>query len=251
MKTIYRFSDIAYPKQKLPLVNTPNCLQNFIVNFLEGNLNDLTLVADNCTEDTVEKVNRLLQGYVNRCPMVRTNDGNAGAFRTSLALALQSFTDEEVVYFVESDYIHDVGSRKIFDEGFRLREVSADYVTLYAHPDKETYDLMQPCYVARSSNSYWRSSVATTMTFAARIKTLKEDLSVITKWTKGRHPQDNEMFQELCLTGRCLVNPLPGYSTHGETAWLSPMKDWSAILEKSIAPVKLPSVIKVLPPRTV
>ena len=26
-----------------------------------------------------------------------------------------------------------------------------------------------------------------------------------------------------------LITPIPGYATHGETAWLSPLTDWSKI----------------------
>ena len=29
--------------------------------------------------------------------------------------------------------------------------------------------------------------------------------------------------------GILLITPIPGYSTHGETAWLSPLTDWSKI----------------------
>ena len=29
--------------------------------------------------------------------------------------------------------------------------------------------------------------------------------------------------------GELLITPIPGYATHGETAWLSPLTDWSKI----------------------
>jgi hypothetical protein len=37
------------------------------------------------------------------------------------------------------------------------------------------------------------------------------------------------MFLDLRDKGRSLITPLPGYSTHGETAWLTPLIDWSKI----------------------
>jgi hypothetical protein len=37
------------------------------------------------------------------------------------------------------------------------------------------------------------------------------------------------MFLELREMGELLITPLPGYATHGETAWLSPLTDWSKI----------------------
>jgi hypothetical protein len=37
------------------------------------------------------------------------------------------------------------------------------------------------------------------------------------------------MFLALREKQHGLVTPVPGYSTHGETAWLSPLTDWSKI----------------------
>jgi len=37
------------------------------------------------------------------------------------------------------------------------------------------------------------------------------------------------MFLALRDKGRGLVTPIPGYATHGETAWLSPLVDWNTI----------------------
>jgi hypothetical protein len=64
------------------------------------------------------------------------------------------------------------------------------------------------------------------MTFASSVKALKEDEEVLRKWTKDTHPHDFQMFMELKQIGRRLVSSIPGYSTHGETEWLSPLTDW-------------------------
>ena len=68
------------------------------------------------------------------------------------------------------------------------------------------------------------------MTFAAKAKTLKQDESILRKWTKETHPHDFQMFTELIQKGRRLASPLPGYATHGETKWLSPLKNWKDVL---------------------
>jgi hypothetical protein len=67
---------------------------------------------------------------------------------------------------------------------------------------------------------------STTMTFAAKVKTLKEDEEILRKYTSGSYPRDFEMFLELRDKSRSLITPIPGYATHGETAWLSPLTDW-------------------------
>jgi hypothetical protein len=110
----------------------------------------------------------------------------------------------------------------------------ADYVTLYAHPDKEMPDNIQPEYIFRSKSCYWRTCISTVMTCSAKVKTLKEDYDIIKKWTSGAHPEDHSMFTELRGKGRLLISPMPGHATHGETNWLSPMKDWNKILSESI-----------------
>ena len=81
----------------------------------------------------------------------------------------------------------------------------------------------------RSESCHWKLTNSTTMTFASRVKTLKEDLGIMKTWTIGTYPDDFKMFLELTDNGRTLITPLPGYSTHGETQWLSPFTDWSKV----------------------
>ena len=45
----------------------------------------------------------------------------------------------------------------------------------------------------------------------------------------GALPKRLDMFLELRDNGVALMTPMPGYSTHGETAWLSPLTDWSKL----------------------
>ena len=67
------------------------------------------------------------------------------------------------------------------------------------------------------------------MTFAAKVKTLREDEEILRSFTQGSYPRDFEMFLALRDKGRSLITPLPGYATHGETAWLSPLTKWNKI----------------------
>lgn len=236
MKVIYRFSDRGYAKHKLPLVNNENCFRNFCANFLNRDLSELILIQDNCNSSTILNFERIIkQINVGAPPIVmQTNAGNAGSYVVALNYAINNFKDDEIVYFVEGDFIHDKNSKKILEEGFNLIGTQVDYVTLYAHPDKEMPENIIPEYIFRSQNCYWRSCISTVMTCATKVKTLKEDLSVIKKWTAGNHPEDHSMFSELRYSGRVLVSSMPGYSTHGETNWLSPHKDWNSILSNSI-----------------
>ena len=67
------------------------------------------------------------------------------------------------------------------------------------------------------------------MTFAAKVSTLKSNEAILRKHTSGTHPNDFQMFLELREANKLLITPIPGYSTHGETAWLSPFTNWKKI----------------------
>ena len=56
------------------------------------------------------------------------------------------------------------------------------------------------------------------MTFAIKKSNLAIVELILRKHTQGTHPYDFEMFIELMQNGHLLITPIPGYSTHGETA---------------------------------
>ena len=108
-------------------------------------------------------------------------------------------------------------------------------MTLYDHPDKY-FDGGNPLIegdgeitkVYLTKSCHWKLTNSTTLTFAATVKTLKRDESILRKWTKPAHANDFELFMELGGQGVSLISPIPGYSTHGETKWLCPLVNWEA-----------------------
>lgn len=226
MKVIYRISDAGYSKVKPEYISNENCLKNFVSVF--GNQN-LHVIADNCSEDTLKMITKYV--HPNRIETVSVGHG-AGTFNLALDMAL-GFDDETIVYFVENDYLHKLGSDKVLVEGL---QIGYNYVALYDHPDKYmnganpfVEDGGEVTRVMLSESCHWKITNSTTMTFAAQVKTLKEDESILREYTKGSYPRDFEMFLALREKQHGLITPIPGYSTHGETAWLSPLTDWSAL----------------------
>ena len=226
MKIIYRISDAGYNKIKPEYINNENCLKNFVNVF--GNEN-LYIIADNCSKPTLD----IIEKYVIPSNIEKVSVGHgAGTFNLALDKAL-TWDDDEIVYFLENDYLHKPGSDKILEEGF---SVGYHYVALYDHPDKYinganpfVEDGGEVTRLMLTDSCHWKITNSTTMTFAARVSTLKQDESVLREFTSGTHPNDFYMFLALRDKQHGLITPVPGYSTHGETAWLSPLTDWSKI----------------------
>lgn len=229
MKIIYRISDAGYNKVKPSYINNENCLKNALQVFPTSEY-DWSIIADNVSEET----NNMIQKYISRDHIYYVSVGHgAGTFNLALDEALQS-SDDEIIYFIENDYLHKPNSGNIFREGF---ELGASFISLYDHPDKYKGPDQggnpycdggaEDTRVYLTKSCHWKITNSTTMTFAAKVSTLKRTEDILRKWTNGTHPNDFNMFLELREQNELLITPIPGYSTHGETAWLSPLTDWS------------------------
>ena len=227
MKIIYRISDGGYNKIKPYYVTKKGVFQHFIKIF-EGY--DIYVVADNVSEETY----KFLSLYIDSSKIFRTNLSNAGSFIYSVNFAINTFNDNDKIYFAEDDYIYTKNAPMIIEEGLDL----GDYSSGYDHPDKYiNYSEGGPnpyikdggefTTVKISKNRHWKITNSCCMTFATRIITLKKDLSVFEKYCNGPHPYDFQIFIELKQANqRNVVSCIPAVSTHGETELLSPFINW-------------------------
>ena len=231
MKIIYRISDAGYNKVKPDYIDNEKCLKNFC-NVFYDYIYDIHVIADNCSESTINMIKK----YIDPINIEKVSIGHgAGTFNLALDKAL-TYADDEIVYFVENDYLHKQGSPVILKQGF---ELGSSFVALYDHPDKYLDPSRggnpyceggaEDTRVYLSESCHWKITNSTTMTFASKVSTLKRTETILRKWTTGSYPDDFKMFLELREQNELLVTPLPGYATHGETAWLSPLTDWSKI----------------------
>lgn len=229
MRIIYRISDAGYSKVKPDYITNETCLRNAAKVFQNS---DWSVIADNISAET----NDMVQKYVSVSTILYTSEGSgAQTFNLALDEAL-TYDDDEIVYFIENDYLHKPGSELIIKEGL---ELGASFVTLYDHPDKYLDPSeggnpycqggAEPTGVYLTNSTHWKITNSTTMTFAAKVKTLREVESILRKHTTGSYPRDFDMFLELAKNNRILLSSIPGYSTHGETAWLAPLTDWNRI----------------------
>lgn len=231
MKIYYRLSDKGKKTGKPDYINIQNCLRNFTKHFP---VNSITIIADNCNEETLQ--------YLNDFRVIKTKLGNSKSLLFTLNLAIHDNDDNEIIYFVEDDYIHRSGSYKALQEGLEI----SDYVSLYDHPDKYNNKHGNP-YVCNVNEKYggeisqvfcgdichWKTTNSTTMTFACKIKTLKEDFFIFEHWLENNYneiPNDFVIFQNLINKKRLLITPMPSFSTHGETEFLAKLIDWQSII---------------------
>ena len=229
MKIIYRTSDVGYKKIKPDYINNENCLKNFVRVF-NKHLNDIIVIADNPSDELLDNIKKYIP--INNIIVVKIGNG-AGTFNKALDIAL-TFDDTEIIYFVENDYLHKENSPNIIKDIFNL---GAHYATLYLHPDKFIAPISggNPevdddggylTKIYKGEFEYYALFNSTTMTFASTVKTLKDDIEILRKWTSASHPYDYQMFLELRDKGKALMTPLNTYSTHGEVAWLSNFVNW-------------------------
>jgi len=232
----YRLSDKGENKERLDIINNKACLNNFLREFPED---QIIIIADNVKDETIEWLQSYNFKYIHR-----TSLGNSGSFWFCYKLAMNLDFDD-YVYFVENDYIHKPNSMTVLLEGLNI----ADYVTLYDHPDKYI-DGINPkvknggekSKVFLSNSSHWKLTNSTTMTFASQVLTLRKDKSIFKLFTVGiikkgnpffkkiqqrRFPADYRIFSILSRAkSRQIICSIPGFSTHGETKYLSPLIDW-------------------------
>lgn len=230
MKIYYRISNNSYKKNKLEHATKQHCLSNFLSQFRLPE-NEINLIADNVTDKDL--LDFIKKSEVDNIEYTSLNNAQSFKYVFNKAIELE---DEELVYFIEDDYLHLPNSFNCIKEALEV----SDYVSLYDHPDKYVNrvdggdnpfieDGGEVTRVIKTKSSHWKLTNSTTMTFAAKVKTLKEDVDVWLNHLQGSHPNDFIAFLDLRSKGRTLLTPIPGLSTHTELNYLTPLVDWSKI----------------------
>ncbi len=158
----------------------------------------------------------MIQKYVTRNCILYTEKGNGAAtFNLALDEAL-TYDDKEIIYFIENDYLHKPESQKVLEEGFSL---GASFVALYDHPDKYLDPNQggnpycegggEDTRVYLTKSTHWKITNSTTMTFAAKVSTLKRVEPILRIHTSGTHPNDFHMFLDLRENEELLITPIP------------------------------------------
>lgn len=237
MYIFYKYSD----KGKTVRLNNRNInKQDFFLNLIKQFKGEYFYIfLDNCNETSI---NWFRQFNFNKYFISKVGIG--GVFYNTLNEAI-ILNDEEIVYFVEDDYLHDDNSKVCLIEGINI----ADYVSLYDCPDKyiNAKDGGNPLIegggettkVLLTKSTHWKYTNSTAGTFASKVKTIKEDFEVFKKYigvnSIGRSDfKDFLFFIDIINKGRKLVTPIPGKSSH-IIDWFpynTPLINWNEILKK-------------------
>lgn len=200
-------------------------VNNFISVF---GLEDLTILCDNVLPETITRLESL--GIKN---IIETKLGPHDSTLFEFNKIISDYPEEDAVYMCEDDYWHLLGSDKLLLEGLRV----GDYVTLYDSRDKYINGGLNPLIseggettrVLATETIHWKYTNATTMTFAATVKTFKDDIDLL----RQHYTADFNMFMALWKKGKKLINCIPGRSAHIGYE-MGPHIDWDFIISNEL-----------------
>lgn len=211
------------------------------------------LTRDENTEFTVIFDGDPTDHWIHKYPIKELVPIQVGTDKLSLANMLHfsmnmDLPEDDILYFLEDDYLHKKGwcdilreglSKKLVPESTQFNYVTLydfDYITLYDHYDKYHFndEYAKQAYsnllsrIVVSKSVHWRTVPSTTNTFAMRFKTFMDDIDTHMVYKNI----DNDKFLALGKEGRVLASCVPGWSTHCHTDFLSPCVDWEEIVKQ-------------------
>lgn len=130
--------------------------------------------------------------------------------------------DEDIIYFLENDYLHSPNWVEKVKDLFNTYNVN--YVSLYDHNDKYFLpmydDLVSKIFTTKTS--HWRTTPSTCGTYLIKNKLFKEDFDIHT----GMQGDHNKYIWLNQNRTRFVVTPIPGLSTHCMEGLMSPTINW-------------------------
>ncbi len=227
----YRLSNFeaGISKKKIPNATKQHCLENCIKEFGRKNI---TVIGDTLNDETKQFV------LDKKLRLIEVENGTgAGTFRDALDTAIEENNLGEMVYLLEDDFLHLPNSAKYLKEGIVRTPL---YITLYDHPDKyinkeqggnpQIEQNGEVTRLIKTDSVHWKLTNSTVMSFACRVERLIEDYDLLMKYSNSHITDSYGLFMELSQTKQIsALSSIPGYSTHCESAWLSPLTNWEKI----------------------
>lgn len=244
----YRISDNGFKSKMKPnYITKYNCLKNALYVFDKDNVY-FKVYVDAVIDETNMMIHNLCDNRKNVEIINIDTRSNGFSFRRVYEDACK-LDDNDLVYFLEDDYLHLQGSLENLIDAAKWNYT--DYITLYDHPDKyanHQYNVNPLCNdmgevtkVFKTNFRHWKITNSTTMTFAAFVDILKRDKEVFWEYTKTGYPYDFDIFKTLAKYHRYVSSPIPSLSTHGEIQFLAPFIDWHDVCGNKRCCVVIPT----------
>ena len=84
--------------------------------------------------------------------------------------------------------------------------------------------------LVKTTSTHWKITNSTVMSFAAKVSRLKLDYDLFKKHSSNNITDSFSFFTELSQTLSIpVLSSVPGYSTHCESLWTSPLTNWTKI----------------------
>jgi len=199
-----------------------------LLNTIEGKDIDLHLIMDGKIEDNWVK--KYQDRYISH-EITGGNMRDAGWQMFKIALDLDTIQDDDLIYFLENDYLHVDNWDEYVLDIFSCFE-GLNYLTLYDHNDKYFLplydDLTSKIFV--SNKCHWRTTPSTCGSFIVLKKLWKEDYNFHVS-LEGDHNKWLAISEE---KSRFILSPIPGLSTHCMEGLLSPTINWEKINHETI-----------------
>ena len=195
---------------------------------------DLIIVDDSSSRESLAQMFSLVdsRGMVaTHVPVI--GRGNGDSIKTHYEWARDN--SEDLIYFLEDDYMHDINMVREMIEFFKDCEGRPGMEELVLHPcdypDRYHRELYKS-WILLGKYRHWRSILHTTSTSMIRIDTLIkhwDDYMIFTRYGKDPKVTEDNSINKIYRTVPCF-SPMPTLSTHLQyPATLSPYTDWKPL----------------------
>jgi hypothetical protein len=192
-----------------------------LLSTIEGEDIDLHLIMDGEIESNF--VNKYKDKFIPH--QIKAGADQSSFFQTWQIAKETEIGDNDLIYFLENDYLHLKGWVSKVKELFAMYNLP-HYISLYDHKDKyfQIYeDLISKILI--TENHHWRTTPSTCGSFIINKQLFNEDYDIHTTMV-GDHNKFLYLNQE---RNKIVITPIPGLSTHCMEGLMSPTIEWNKI----------------------
>ena len=199
--------------------NFEKCFQN-LLSTIENKPITLHVVMDGEGENWIDKYSSHYTIH-----NIKAGADQSSFFQTWDIAKNSNIEQEDLIYFLENDYLHLQGWSEKIIELFEKYDLM-HYISLYDHNDKysQNYDDLLSKIITSKSH-HWRTTPSTCGSFIIKKQLFDLDFDIHTN-VIGDHNKFIDLYNQ---RNRMVITPIPGLSTHCMEKLLSPTINWEKI----------------------